>query len=102
MQSYPRQNGLALALRELGRIERTLFTLDWLQSVELRRRVHARVEQGRGPQCAGPCTKPNAQALVDTESMLARTATLPEGRSQPDQLLGSGAEKTVCRLWDVR
>ena len=23
--SYPRQNGLAIALRELGRIERTLF-----------------------------------------------------------------------------
>jgi len=37
--SYPRQNGLAVALRELGRIERTLFILDWLQSVELRRRV---------------------------------------------------------------
>jgi TnpA family transposase len=35
--SYPRQNGLAIALRELGRIERTLFILDWLQSVELRR-----------------------------------------------------------------
>lgn len=27
--SYPRQNGLALALREIGRVERTLFTLDW-------------------------------------------------------------------------
>ena len=26
--SYPRQNGLAIALREIGRIERTLFTLD--------------------------------------------------------------------------
>jgi TnpA family transposase len=26
---------LAVALRELGRIERTLFILDWLQSVEL-------------------------------------------------------------------
>jgi TnpA family transposase len=37
--AYPRQNGLAIALRELGRIERTLFTLDWLQSVEFRRRV---------------------------------------------------------------
>lgn len=37
--SYSRQNGLALALRELGRIERTLFILDWLQSTELRRRV---------------------------------------------------------------
>jgi len=44
--SYPRQNGLAVALRELGRIERTLFTLDWLQHVELRRRVHAGLNKG--------------------------------------------------------
>ena len=28
LASYPRQNGLALGLREFGRIERTLFTLD--------------------------------------------------------------------------
>lgn len=44
--SYPRQNGLALALRELGRIERTLFILDWLQNVEPRRRVHAGLNKG--------------------------------------------------------
>jgi len=44
--SYPRQNGLAIALREFGRIERTLFILDWLQSVELRRRVHAGLNKG--------------------------------------------------------
>ena len=44
--SYPRQNGLAMALRELGRIERTLFILDWLQSAELRRRVHAGLNKG--------------------------------------------------------
>jgi hypothetical protein len=31
---------------ELGRIERTLFILDWLQSVELRRRVHAGLNKG--------------------------------------------------------
>jgi TnpA family transposase len=37
--SYPRQNSLAAALREIGRIERTLFTLEWLQSPDLRRRV---------------------------------------------------------------
>ena len=43
---YPRQNGLAVALRELGRIERTLFILEWLQSVELRRRVHAGLNKG--------------------------------------------------------
>lgn len=46
ISSYPRQNGLALALRELGRIERTLFILDWLQSIELRRRVHAGLNKG--------------------------------------------------------
>jgi len=44
--SYPRQNGLAVALRELGRIERTLFILDWLQNVELRRRVNAGLNKG--------------------------------------------------------
>jgi TnpA family transposase len=44
--SYPRQNGLAVALRELGRIERSLFTLDRLQDVELRRRVQAGLNKG--------------------------------------------------------
>ncbi len=44
--AYPRQNGLAVALRELGRIERTMFILDWLQSVELRRRVNAGLNKG--------------------------------------------------------
>lgn len=44
--SYPRQNGLAVALRELGKIERTLFTLDWLQDVELRRRVTVGLNKG--------------------------------------------------------
>ena len=44
--SYPRQNGLARALREFGRIERTLFILDWLQNVDLRRRVQAGLNKG--------------------------------------------------------
>jgi TnpA family transposase len=39
--SYPHQNGLALALREVGRIERTLFTLDWLDDPALRRQATA-------------------------------------------------------------
>ena len=37
LASYPRQNGVAAALRELGRLERTLFTLNCLQDPELRR-----------------------------------------------------------------
>ena len=44
--SYPRQNGLAVALREWGRIERTLFALDWMQNVELRRRVQIGLNKG--------------------------------------------------------
>ncbi len=53
--SYPRQNGLAVALRELGRIERTLFTLDWLQDVDLRHRVQAGLNKGKpGTHWQGP------------------------------------------------
>ena len=44
--SYPRQNGLAVALREVGRMERTLFALEWMQSVELRRRVQVGLNKG--------------------------------------------------------
>ncbi len=46
LASYPRQNGLAWALREVGRIEKTLFTLEWFQSVELRRRVQVGLNKG--------------------------------------------------------
>ena len=44
--SYPRQNSLALALREIGRIERTLFMLAWLEDPALRRRVTAGLNKG--------------------------------------------------------
>ena len=44
--SYPRQNGLALALREIGRIERTLYTLDWLELPHLRRQATAELNKG--------------------------------------------------------
>ena len=35
-----------MALRERGRLERSLFILDWLQSVELRRRVQVGLSKG--------------------------------------------------------
>jgi TnpA family transposase len=44
--SYPRQNALATALRELGRIERSLFILDWYLKPELRRKVTAGLNKG--------------------------------------------------------
>ena len=41
LAAYQRQNQLDLALQELGRIERTLFMLDWLESPQLRQRCQA-------------------------------------------------------------
>jgi TnpA family transposase len=41
LAAFQRQNQLDLALQELGRLERTLFMLDWLESAELRQLCHA-------------------------------------------------------------
>ena len=46
LASYPRQNGVAAALRELGRFERTLFTLDWIEDPELRRQTSPELNKG--------------------------------------------------------
>ena len=44
--AYPRQHDLALALREIGRIERTLFIIDWLLDAELQRRAQNGLNKG--------------------------------------------------------
>ena len=44
--AYPRQHDLALALREIGRIERTLFIIDWLLDAELQRRAQIGLNKG--------------------------------------------------------
>jgi len=46
LAAYPRQNTLAKALRDIGRIERTLFTLDWITDPALRRRSNAGLNKG--------------------------------------------------------
>lgn len=46
LSAYRKQNSLAAALREVGRIERTLFTLRWFQDPALRRTVTAELNKG--------------------------------------------------------
>jgi TnpA family transposase len=46
LAAYPRQNRLALAMREFGRIERTIFILDWMKSPMLRGRVQVGLNKG--------------------------------------------------------
>ena len=41
LAAYERQNQVDLALQEIGKVERTLFMLDWLENPALRRRCHA-------------------------------------------------------------
>ena len=41
LAAFQRQNQLDFALQELGRIERTLFMLDWLESAQLRQLCNA-------------------------------------------------------------
>ena len=46
LASYPRQNELALALREVGRIERTLFMIDWILDAGLQRQAQIGLNKG--------------------------------------------------------
>jgi TnpA family transposase len=44
--SYPRQNALAAALREFGKIERTLFLLSFISDSKFRRRINSGLNKG--------------------------------------------------------
>jgi len=46
LASYPRQNDLAAALREVGRVERTLFMLDWVLDTDMQRRAQIGLNKG--------------------------------------------------------
>lgn len=46
LASFPRQSELATALREIGRIERTIFILNWISSVALQRRTQMGLNKG--------------------------------------------------------
>jgi hypothetical protein len=64
---YPRQNGLAPALREIGRIERTLFMLDWLDLPGLRWQATVELNKGEAR---------NALARYWAQSVYTNTVTL--------------------------
>ncbi|MBW8358962.1 MAG: Tn3 family transposase [Weeksellaceae bacterium] len=46
LASFPRQNELAIALREIGRMERTIFILTWISSSDMQRRAQMGLNKG--------------------------------------------------------
>lgn len=46
LAARPRQHDLAIALREIGRIERTLFIIDWLLDTDMQRRAQIGLNKG--------------------------------------------------------
>ena len=46
LSAFPRANGLAVALREVGRLERSIFMLNWLRDLDLRRRTQGGLNKG--------------------------------------------------------
>ena len=68
LAAYPRQNELATALREVGRIERSLFMIDWTTDPDMRRRAQVGLKQGRG----APCPQKRAINFHQRGELLAR------------------------------
>lgn len=78
--SYPRQNGLAIALRELGHIERTLFVA-LVRESRAPAACHPRTQQGRSEELALP-----SRGLLPPWSFpgsWARKPGQPRSRPQP-------------------
>ena len=46
LASFPRQHDLALAFREIGRVERTLFMIDWALDIDMQRRANLGLNKG--------------------------------------------------------
>jgi TnpA family transposase len=46
LAARPRQHDLTIALREIGRIERTLFIIDWLLDTDMQRRAQIGLNKG--------------------------------------------------------
>lgn len=46
LAARPRQHDLAIALRQIGRVERTLFIIEWLLNADMQRRANIGLNKG--------------------------------------------------------
>ena len=92
LAAYPRQNGVAMALREFGRMERTLITLDWLEDFQLRR------------QATSELNKDEARNSLARAGLLHRLGEIRDRTYENQQHRASGLNLLVSAivLWNTR
>lgn len=79
--SYPRQYELALALREIGRIERTLFIIKWLLDADMQRRAQIGLNKDEAHHALKNC--PTHRPTERNPRPHRRGAAIPHGRADP-------------------
>ncbi len=101
LAASPNPSQLAKALRELGRLERTLFMIEWYSSPTLRRRCQAGLTRARPlTNSSAPSSFTNAAksaTVLSTAKLSAHPAsTLWSVRSSTGTPLTSAAPPTIC------
>ena len=76
--AYPRQHELAVALHEIGRVERTLFIVDWLLDSDMQRRTNTGLNKAEAHQERPPHRAPERNPRPHQ-----RRATLSHGWAEP-------------------
>ena len=99
LSAYPRQNGLAKALREIGRIERTLFTLDWIKNpTSAAAPISASTRAKRATRWPAPSTSAGSARCATAASRTSSSA--PPGSTCWSRPSSSGT-RSIWR-WPIR
>jgi TnpA family transposase len=98
LAAYPRQNGIAAALRELGPLERTLFTLDWINDPDLRRTTGQEPNKGEARNSAWRVQS----SFIVWAKFRDRTYKNQRHRVSVLNLLGPPSSSGTRDIWSVR
>ena len=72
LASYLRQHGLAVVIREFGRVERTLFMIEWLLDVDMQRRAGLGLNRGEAHHVLKNALRIGRQGEVRDRTSLAQ------------------------------
>lgn len=92
LASYPRQNALAVTLREVGRVERTLFIARWLTDSELQRRTQIGLNKGEAHHALKNALRIGHQGEIRGRS----------SRAQDDRLAGLNILAAIIIHWNTK